>query len=574
MSKPKQYVGLDIGLHSLKAVWVERSGAGVAVVRREELRLPPETQDPVQQLIVPWLDKNGLQRTPTAIAVPGTQVVYQAVTLPKDDPRTVEQAADMELSSFNDMAGERMKHCSTAFEWMPGVRQMLMAMVRPSVEERALRGADGLGLRLHDLVPSPIPAFNAAMRTNGARPSPTLVVNVGHGTTELCVGTAQGLLFARAFAGGGKAMTDALHRARGGSPAQLERLKAEEAGLDAGNPFAETLRAPAQVWISQVRSAMAVYRGQFAGEAFAIGNIVLTGGGAKLRGLADLVSSSFGIPAAVMADATVPPEFATAFGLALASSASSRVCPLSLLPQQRRDEIVFREKKPYWIAAGFCVALALAVFIGSGIRGIARERRTAELERQRIAVLTRIDQSIKSIRAAEEATRALAEPLWPLLQSGPLARELVTLVANSIHPDDWIILICDEEVYLPPEPTNAAPARATRNLRSAPRPNSGPSLRVGDRGGKATGVSAPRIVAEAEKQRFLAFIIEGYTPRPDLVTVRELIGRLRASPLVTSADVLGDERVLPAAVTMANESAGDLAGGLTHFVVRVEVNRP
>jgi Tfp pilus assembly PilM family ATPase len=575
-------VGLDFGSFSIKAAWLEKRGALLTVLRTEELQLPPETQDPVR-FITPWLEKHGIPKASCAIAVPGAQTVFQPLALAPNDPRTAEQASEMEVASFNDMAGEHMSHSAVTFEWTPGARQMLMAMVRPGIVDKALRGAAAFSLRLCELMPSPVAAFNAVVRTHGVRPAPTLFVNIGHAVTDVAVGTSNGLLFARSFAIGGKSFTDAILKARGGMPSQAERAKRTEASLDAGSPLAENLQPVANLWLSQLKSTLAVYRGQFTGESFAIGDVVLSGGGSQLRGLEAFVAERLGLPASVFADPAVPAGFATAYGLALAG-ARAATCPLSLLPQRMRDEIVFGEKKPYWVAAGICASLTLAVFIVSGVRGIARERAVVDAESKRIKELRRIDTAIKAVRGTADATRELGKPVLDLLQSGPIVRELVTLVANSIHPDDWITMICDEAVYLPPPPPEATnpPPRVVRAIRDVRRPPvaAGGALGAspGSRGLPVAGKPAAAGVRPAAPSApvapsLAAFIIEGYTPTPDLATVKDLIRRLLGSDLVVRADVLGDERVLPAAL-LGDTPPDELTRDLTHFVVRVEVNRP
>lgn len=572
MSSRQTIVGLDFGAYSIKAVWVERRGGRVALLRTEELQLPPETQDPVR-FITPWLEKHGIPKNPCALALPGSQIVFQPVTLAAGDPRTPQQAAEMEVAVFNDMAGEAMTHSAAVFDGEAGARHLLMAMVRPEIVDKALRGAAAFSLQACELAPSPVALFNAASRSQPARPAPTLYLQIGHASTDVAIGLQGGLLFARSFAMGGKAFTEALLKARGGALVQVERLKRTEAGLDPENPLAADLQPAATLWLSQLKSTLAVYRGQFPEERFAPGNIVLCGGGGALRGLAEFTGERLQRPCAPLADPDLPPAFTTAFGLALAALHKA-ACPLSLLPRTLRDEIVFREKKPYWVAAGVCASLALAVFFVSGIRGIGRERAIVEAESRRIAELRRIDSTIRKIRTDIEATRDLGRPALELLQAGPLVRELVTLVANSIHPDDWITMLCDEAVYLPPPPPEtaakpgAAAARGVRDLRR-PAPAATGVLRPGTR--KPAPGGAP---AAAEKPPgFTAFIIEGYTPHSDLETVKDLVRRLLTSELVARADVLGDERVLPAAL-LGDTPPDALTRDLTHFVVRVEVRRP
>jgi len=569
MATRQTIVGLDFGTFSIKAVWLEKRGSQVSFLRAEELHLPPETQDPVR-FISPWLEKHGILRQYSAIALPGGQAAFQPVMLAPNDPRTPDQAAEMEVAAFNDMAGENMMHRAATFEWTPAARQMLMVMVRPGVIDRGLRGAAAFSLRLCDLVPSPIASYNAMAPLHGPRPAPTLFVNIGHTTTDITVGTSAGALFARSFSTGGKAFTDAIVKQRGGTPAQAESAKRAEGSLHVGNPLCEVLLPVADNWFAQLRSSLAVYRSHFNGEAFQLGDVVLCGGAAQLAGLAEHISRKLSLPVSLFAQPDIPTNFAMAYGLAL-SGASAAICDISLLPRRMRDEIVFRQKKPYWIAAGTCASLALAIFIVSGIRGIARERAAVEAESKRINELRQIDTRIKRIRTTSGALREFGRPVMELLQSGPLARELVTLVANSINPDDWVTLICDEALYLPPPPPDVtnAPPRSVRTIRDISRR---PALPAGTIAG-AAGQARRGNAAEPPADDFSAFIIEGYTPNSDLATVKELVRRLLASDLIIHADIREDERVLPAAL-LGDVPPDEITRDLTRFVVNVKLKRP
>lgn len=566
MTSRKTVVGLDFGTYSVKAVWAERRKGRVNLLRTEELQLPPDMKEPVR-FIMPWLEKHGLLRSNCALALPGTQVVFQPSSLAEDDPRTPEQAVEMEMAMFNDMADETMSYCMTCFDVEKGVKQILMGIIRPEAVQQALLGAAAYPLRVHELVPSSVALFNAAVLADPPVAGPVIFVQMGHSSTDIAIGVSAGMLFARSFATGGKIFSDALHKTLGGGSAQIENIKRNEAGLEADNPHAATLLPPARLWMAQLKSVLSVYHNQYPDEKHLPRNIVLYGGGGQLRGLADFVSAELQIPCSLAGGFDFPPSFAIPYGLALAALNSAR-CPLSLLPERMRDEITFREKKPYWVAAGTCAALALVVFMISGIRGIGRERASAEAESRRITELKRIDDRIQTLRSDIALLREPSQPLRELLQTGPVVRELVTLVANSIHPDDWVTMICDEAVYLPPPPpepeqTARLSARSIRNLK---------------RSGLRTGaiLAGAKKTAKTEEPpppppRLSAFILEGYTPHTDLETVKELIRRLLASDLIKQADVLGDERVLPAAIAGATEEESIL-GDLTHFVVRLEVN--
>lgn len=604
MSTTKTIVGLDFGTYSIKAVWLETGAAGTSVARTEELQVPPETKDPVE-FIRPWLEKHGLHRTLCAVAVPGTQTVFQPVFLPMGDPRSDEEAANTEVASFTEMAGESMRHGAAPFPAPDGARGLQIALVRPGVVDSGLRGAAAFSLRLCELVPSPVAAFNGLVGKDTAADGmpnntrPMLYLSVGHQTTDLAIGSSSGLLFARSFAVGGKAFSDAIARARDVSELQAERLKKTEGGLDEGSPLAEALRPVATMWASQVKSALAVFRGQFQRAEHQPARVMFAGGGAKLAGFETFAAEALGLEVATpFPPPAVPPVFATAYGLAL-SGADAAPCPISLFPVDLRNELVFREKKPYWIAAGIFAALILGTFLVTAVRGLARERESVERETARIRSLQRIDQTIQRLRAEGAAYRECAVPVRRLLEAGPQARELVRLLADSIHPNDWITMVSDETLYnaqeMPtPEEEDGKPrpkaaqgkgglGRKSPLLRVAAAPAAKPPASSGKgTAAKPAGASRPstkgagqgaqRPPAAEPPPTFSVFIVEGYTPQTDLSTVRELVGKLLASPTVRRADVLWDDRVLPAMPLGDRRPPESLVGHLSRFVLRVEVN--
>ena len=596
MPATRTIVGLDFGTYSIKAVWLEKGPETVAVSRTEELQIPPETQDPVR-FIQPWLEKHGLLKTLSAAAIPGTQTVFQPVVLPADDPRSEEEAAAAEVASFTEMAGEAMHYGVATTIGADGARILQLALVRPGVVDSGLRGAAAFSLRLCDLVPSPVAAFNGAVAMAGESDHPTLFVSVGHQTTDVAIGSPQGLLFARSFAIGGKAFTDAIARGRNVSDLQAERLKKAEGGLDDSSPLADILRPVATMWVSQVRSALSVYRGLFQTPRVQPSHIVFLGGGARLAGFEDFASEALAIPPAPpvlgLAKSPVQPVFATAYGLAL-SGAGAGLCPITLFPEDLRNEIIFREKKPYWIAAGIFATLILGAFIVIAVRGIARERKTVEEETQRIRKLEAIDNNIQRMRAETATLRATAVPVRRLLEAGPQARELVKLLAGCIHPNDWITMVCDEALYnaeempqieedakqggagggskvvrrTPGAPLRVAPAPSAKRPPATPpkKPSGGKRPSGGRKGADAEPAPDPY------QPVFSVFVVEGYTPQTDLSTVKQLIEKLLESDLVRRADVLVDDLVLPAMPLGDERPPEALIGKLSRFVLRIEVN--
>jgi Tfp pilus assembly PilM family ATPase len=573
MPRVKQIVGIDFGSRTVRAAWVQLRGGEPRIVRAEQMALPLEGGDP-QALIRSWLERVGLTRAFAAGALPGAQVVFQPGRLSPEDPRTPRQAADMELATFNDMAGDTMISDTAAHEWSPGLRVYLMAMARPAVVTQALANIEPLGVRPADLVPAPVAIFNALVRLGGSSSgAPDLFLNIGHTQTELAIGTPRGMLFARSVPTGGRTFSEAVAKLAGVPLPQAEAQKQRDGSLREGGAFADVLRPVAERWYAQVSSCLSAYRGAFGGEPFAIGRIVLAGGGAHLRGLDDFVRERSGLPvtmASALKSAAGHPDagsFDVAIGLALTALEVAST-HLSLLPAKLRDEVVFREKKPYWIAASVMGALTLGVFTAGMLVDLRAEARTLEEERAQLRKREQLDKGIVGIRQRSEALHKRCEPLVRLLRGGPAMRDVISLVANAISPDDWISLICDESAYLPALPAAAKPA--------APPPRAGffvPGFR-----GAAKAVAPKAVPSDSPPappaSGFDVFIVEGYTPDIGLQTVKAMMERLRTAARVRKVDLLSDDRVLPP--VMPEEFAG-LTGeipDMRRFVMRLEVTPP
>ena len=153
-------------------------------------------------------------------------------------------------------------------------------------------------------------------------------------------------------------------------------------------------------------------------------------------------------------------------------------------------------------------------------------------------------------------------------------REVISLVANSIAPDDWISMICEESSY------NAAGRTATAKP-ATPQPRHGlfvPGFRTTAIGRPAAADAGKTQLAEltpaAPASDFGVFIIEGYTPDMGLTTVKAMIQRLETSRLVRKVDLLSDDRVLPPSLPDELLEQGVELPNMRRYVLRLEVNRP
>ena len=575
MARVKQIVGLDIGSRTLRAVWVQLQGDRPKILRTEKMALPIDGEENAK-LTASWLEQIGLARGFAAIAIPGTHLVFQPGKLAPDDPRTPRQAADMELVRFNDMVGDTMTSDVASHEFSDGTRRYLMTMARPSVVSETLADLERISVRPTDLVPAPVALFNgfAALARPGDRPC--LYVDIGATQTEMAIGTSRGILFARAFPFGGRPFTEAIARHKGITMQQAETLKLRDGALTAGTPFADILESVVDRWYAQFSAALAAYKSAFSGPAFLVQSIVVSGGGSLLNGFGPWMESKTGIPVHPASSLTGVSSsldlsiFAMALGLAVTSLEAPGLPHISLIPAALRDEVVFRAKKPYWISAAITFALALGVFTAGLVYALGREANLLDDERRELQRRKKLDEQIQEIRKRTESIRNQARPLRNLMAGWPASRRVLSLVANSLSPDDWITIVCDEETYLGtqvdlvPDTNNAQKTRPgfyVPGFDSKPLRSSRKSFDQDD------------VKKAPPAAKFTAFIIEGYTADLSLDSVQQMLRRIRAVDFVKKVDLLSDDKVKPATES-PDFIEGKVVPEMRRFVVRLEVSKP
>lgn len=529
MAAKKTTVGLDIGRYSVKAAWAESRGGPPVVTRTEHLRLPLGGVD-AKNVIMPWIEGQKIASHPCIINLPGTQCMFQPFTLPPGDPRSLEDAAAMEAMKFNDIASETMTYGFTPIEINPGEKRLLMGMARPSVLDGVLSIAREPGLEIIDVVPTPVALFRV-MRDTAKTDNVAMFIDIGGSETNIAIGSDQkGLMLARAFASGGQLFTDALARESRVAGAQAENQKVREGSLLPDGMHADVLRSAADMWLSEVESCLSVYQSLFPGSNSNIGRIVVTGGASELPGLPEYIEAKLGtgvtVAEAVKNATTIddPANYAVASGLALSCFESTGE-HISLLPAEIRDELMFKQKKPYWIASGVVAALIFGVSVAGGFRYGAKQ--SDHLREQKASLKRRQDLAIQieNLQKRTDMMLEMAAPVKTLLHSGPMIRDLLSLVAEKRATTDQILMISDADSYFYEEEWKEEEEEKTLGFRDR--------RRMEERNEQMN-----------QREGIQRVLIKGLTRETSLSTVKQLITELKELDFVASADLLADDELV------------------------------
>lgn len=549
MARKRTVVGIDIGHFAVKAVWARMGEKGFAAFRAESLRLPSGEAN-AASFIRTWIQKIGLAGSECVIGVSGRDIIFQPLQLIPADPRSFEQTAAVEIIKFNEMASDTMLYSFSPFVLQAGDRRILLSIVRPAIMQNVSSFARELNLTVVDIIPSPVALFNIMDLQHGDENTPSIYLDVGHTATSMAIGLKSNLIFARAFACGGQMFTNALVEQTERSFNQAESLKTTAASLSADNQYSPMLLKVAGTWISEFDSCMSIYRNLFPDPKATPSKIILTGGASQLRGFAEFIASRTKLPVTVVSSITgmaaQPADAAscaTAAGLAI-SGLQADTNRISLLPGRMKSKLFFRRQKPFWLASAAAALLILGISLSVGYFDLVRMQ--AKLATQ-VADLTErqeLGSQIETVRARNEKTQLMAEPVAKMIASAPLMAEVMSVAAKAKDENDWITLIADTNSYF-----NAKDYAMSRRLQGKSR---GPEL------------------ATAKEEEFppgmASVIIEGYTRSPTLATIKKLIAELEKSDYVQSADLLSDDRLV---TSPDQENKPETAQGI-HFVIEVK----
>lgn len=530
MAAKRTVLGLDIGRHAVRLVWAEMRGGKPRVTRTESLRLPPATAD-TKGVILPWLEQHKVAGSACVIGIQGFQSMFQPFVLAPGDPRSLEDAAAMETVKFNDMASETMTYGFTPVSLNEGEKRLLLAMARPTILNQILAWGTDAGLRIMDIVPTPIAMCKSIETTIQEEDGPVLVVGIGHSSTDVAVySRSAGLMFARAFPSGGQLFTDRVARTRGVPGPAAEKLKIDKGSILPDTELAEPLKQVADAWIGEVDACLGVYRSLYTGRSGELQKLIVTGGGSQLHGLATYAGARMEL-AVEAASETIEghagiegiADFSVAAGLAFCGLGHGDE-HISLLPQGVRDELTFKRQKPFWIAACVMAALIFGASLAGGFRDYRRQADRLSKDKASLRRRQELVTQIERLRFRNRQIRAASAPLRTLMGASPVMRDLISVIAEQKSPRDRITMICDADCYF--FETEWDEEKATK---------------LGIREQRERAKRAEERVASKGIERV---IVEGFTRDVGLSRVKDLIQVLRSKPFVTSADLLSDDELV------------------------------
>ncbi len=512
-------IGLDIGRDAIKVVRAERRRNGKVVFTHAAMvRLPGETGT-LTPIIQRWIDSLGLRGEPCIIAIPGRSIILKPMEIEAGDPRTTRQVAELEVEKLRKLTNEEVIFDVAEVPGPAGTRTVLLFMVRPDALAATLELPLEIGLEIRDVIPSSIAHARLAREyATTAGNDPVVILDIGHKTTELTVGTRDGLRFFRSFDIGAGRFAEALALERGVSVLQANDLLLGEAAIPDPDQPHSPLTDTAKAWLAEVGLSLAIYRDRFPHDTDTPHDAILTGGGARLKGLPDLLARHITLTASVFPALPLPAEdpdgatYSLAAGLAL-SGITPGPAPVSLAPPAMRELRSRLQDRWLWAgAAGLLLAAVLTLVAGSNLATAHARHQEAETQRQ-AEILGQLRAQLASLTLDNGLLLKAMEPACTLARNRQVILELLHSTAETKGTTDWFVSL--------------STVPGTNNLLATQTPAPGPATNPPPAG--------------------LQFLLRGYTPDARFYSVRNMIARLQKNPLVLNADLLeepaGNEEV-------------------------------
>jgi general secretion pathway protein L len=432
-------LGLDLGSYSVKGILFESNLRGYttkayAEVRRAEGDRTETLRAAVQEL----LTQQPMQADQVIVALPGPALMTHAFTLPFSDPKRLEAALPFEVESQLPFdLSEVLFDYQVVSQKAKASSDVLVGVVRKEELSWLLGLLTELKLDPRVITHPGITYQNLFLQT------PTLfdgmgeaeavaVVDIGHERTTVAIGKpGVGVEFARTFAGGGRDLSRALAAEFQTPLAEAHQWKetygAMASAATAAGPDSE--RA-ASAFVRGLQPVLRELRPTF--KAFTartkrnVGAVVLCGGTARLKGLAEQLERDLHMQVRVLAlpaeaNTAVPaeahPSATQAYALALRGQASGAKAPRFNL---RRGEFGFKGDFDYvkdkiGLLASFAATLLL-LFIASGVvRNSVLARNEAKVDAVLCKTTERIlgkcetnyDRALNLLRGVESPAAAL-----------------------------------------------------------------------------------------------------------------------------------------------------------------------
>ncbi len=310
----RRAVGLDMGTTSVRAAELSWSKDTATLERFGQVALPPgamrdgEVVDPavVAEALKELWSRVKFGTKKVVLGVANQKVVVRQVDLPWMPPAELKKSLAFQVADIIPMPLDQAildmhpLEELTAADGSRRLRVLLVAAARDAIES-AVHAVELAGLKPERVDLTSFAVLRALGRVDGLGLSrgAEALIDVGAAVTNVVVSQGGVPRFVRILLLGGADVTETLADRMGVSMEDAESHKqatmlAPDPSATGKDPIAQVVETAATAWIEEIRGSLDYYLAQ--PGAARIERIVLSGGGAQLRGLANRLSLATRLP--------------------------------------------------------------------------------------------------------------------------------------------------------------------------------------------------------------------------------------------------------------------------------------
>ncbi len=462
----KTCIGIDLGSRRVRAVIGEKRGALFVVKRAVEAKVPYGDDPEAATLAALGELKASLTKelkgaSGARFGLSGKDLIVRYTTVPPVPLWRLRLLMEFEVREMSQQAGGALAsdyNLVSPPEAKDGEETVLVAVCKESFLDGRFAAVKNAFGEPHAGTPASVALFNAFVACGEIKQDEyTFLVDVGDRNVEIVLQRNGELLFARNLNTGGYLLTEAV-----ASTFNLPLDDAEEVKHDFGNvtprgggsgfasgkeeKVATAIIGPVGRLSSSIQSMLAFARAQTKIKDLTVGRILLSGGGANLRGLPEYLGAAFKCPVerfvpengldlaqlpseesrAFQAD---PGAYAVAIGLAR-TTGDDQAFRIDIVPGEAKKRRKFTGSTLFMILAGVVAAGYLAyAFVDASGRATAAEKQASASQREaeRIKGLRKqydVEQArIKDLNEKSKRLSSLTEPAFALSEAQRLVQQ-------------------------------------------------------------------------------------------------------------------------------------------------------
>jgi Tfp pilus assembly PilM family ATPase len=517
----RQFLGLDIGSSSTKAVLFERAGRSLRVLSCQESVHEAEGILNDQELILEiglWLQENSWREIPACLGIPQYYGSTMLADFPGGSRRAIAKMVAFETRQLAGVSEEGFVHSWQVFpSSFERACPVLITICNAGAINERLQGfkekahGNPVSSALNGL--AMLNAFIDLEKTAAKSEQPVLLLDLGLTTSTVVIAAAGQALYAGTLSFAAERFNKALdHRQyqflAGEGLQRLCQLNLADDSerspmLIAARQLEEEIQQAVEHWRSVEKETLA---------KTPIEGVYVCGGASRIGTLQNWLEKRLEVPVHIFGptwNGETRPEFVTAWGLALQAAGKAAV-EIDLLPAPLRWEKQRKKRFPLLIAA---VALFLLVFSAWQLQQFQSLGRATAAMRKQSSQLSTSGALADELTSLQKQLLSHEEQLLPLLIAGKQTlrlRQALEAMANACGDEDWFIYLGDESSFQPTDGKKqtgpvAAPSQGTSLFATAATATKSASA-------EPTAVEFPQRLLPGQRTLAHNFISAGYTP--------------------------------------------------------------